>query len=203
MLLYYYCIDDWLELIVEIHTTTYYIITTQSVIILELVRIELGLSPSDIINYEPFGICRFATGTHSQRPLSGLCLFVLGGQHLTPSTTPSCFIVFKHTSASLTHRSHGSDHIYLTDNNMFQSMDPPPLISLLNMASQKVPALVLSSSLSTPALFLKSSDPISLRCTAMLMIPRSTSHLHQTLQYLRIPHLSPSSLAYLTSVRGY
>ena len=62
------------ELIVEIRsmTTTYYILTTQSVIILELVRIELGFSPSDIINYELFGLGRFATGTHSQRPLRGL-----------------------------------------------------------------------------------------------------------------------------------
>ena len=38
--------------IVEIRnmTTTYYILTTQSVIILELVRIQLGFS-SDMINY--------------------------------------------------------------------------------------------------------------------------------------------------------
>ena len=41
------------KLIVEIRsmTTTYYILTTQSVIILELVRIQLGFSSSDIINY--------------------------------------------------------------------------------------------------------------------------------------------------------
>ena len=32
-------------------TTAYYILTTQSVIILELVRIQLGFSSSDIINY--------------------------------------------------------------------------------------------------------------------------------------------------------
>ena len=41
------------KLIVEIRsmTTTYYILTTQSVIILELVRIQLGFYSSDIINY--------------------------------------------------------------------------------------------------------------------------------------------------------
>ena len=31
-----------------------------------------------VIAYEPFGLGRFATGTHSQRPLRGLCSFVLG-----------------------------------------------------------------------------------------------------------------------------
>ena len=52
-----------------------YIFTTISSLsyaCLELVRIELGFSPSDIIKYERFGLGRFATGTHSQRQLRGL-----------------------------------------------------------------------------------------------------------------------------------
>ena len=28
--------------------------------------------------HDPFGLVRFATGTHSQRPLCDLCSFVLG-----------------------------------------------------------------------------------------------------------------------------
>ena len=39
---------------------------------------------------EPFGLGRFATGTHSQRPLRGLCSFVLGR---CAASLVSCIII--------------------------------------------------------------------------------------------------------------
>ena len=45
---------------------------------------------SIIFNYEPFGLSRFATEIHSQRPLRGLCLFVLG---CSAALFVSCIII--------------------------------------------------------------------------------------------------------------